>query len=384
MGTTAARRMSWYALIAAGAIIGLSTPRTWAQEADIEAAITESRSGASIRELQAQAGAQPPKTNDKLALAIFHHKRGVANHRLGNYSPAVEDLRAALEHSQSKRTADDWGYRWRVQNDLGGAYMSRGDWFSAIDLWKQTSQEYEKTNYYLYHYSQLELMNGYGRLGLWVDADTARREADATLEKLRSLKSWSLYGLNALDRNNYHAALFFLRQGNQAEGERRMRASLDWAGKYVEAVRGAFPEVHQERRIADLNRSSVTRELADVLSEHGKHGEAEILARSGLQEALRYYAFNTAATSNALAVLGWSRFQQGDVTGAEKYYRHALTAIEGYGVAPHATSLASRRAAVANALLVQGRWSDALKLFDERDRGLRSDDAHSSATAPIT
>ena len=351
-------------------------PKTgWAQETDIDAAITESRSGASMRELQAQAGAQPPKTDDRRELAIFYHKRGIANQRLGNYSRAVEDLRVALENSQTKQTADDWGYRWRVQNDLGSVYMSRGDWFSAIDLWKQTGLEYEKSNFYLYHYSQLELMNGYGHLGMWADADAARREADATLEKLRAFKNWPLYGLNALDRNNYHTALFFLRQGNRAEGERRMRASLDWAGKYVEATRKAFPEGHQERRIAEVNRSGVTRELADVLSAQGKHGEAEILARAGLQEALRYYAFNTAGTSYALVVVGWSRFQQGDIAGAEKYYRHALAAMEGSGVAPHATSLASRRAALANALLAQGRWSEALTLFDERDRGLRSDEA---------
>src|SRR6185312_2752524 len=81
----------------------------------------------------------------------------------------------------------------------------------------------------------------------------------------------------------------------------------------------------------------------------------------------------TSTVAGALGIVGWTRFQQGDVSAAERYYRHALTAIEGSGVAAHAISLAVRRAALANAFVVQERWDEALKAFEQRERGLRSD-----------
>jgi hypothetical protein len=51
-----------------------------AQEDDIDAAIEQSRSSSSVRELQAQASTAPPKTDDQHELAIFYHNRGVANY----------------------------------------------------------------------------------------------------------------------------------------------------------------------------------------------------------------------------------------------------------------------------------------------------------------
>src|SRR5688572_2151745 len=126
-----------------------------AQEDQIETAIGESRAGATSRELEAQASAQPPRTDDRHELAIFHHKRGTANYRLGNYSRAVEDLRFTLENTQPNRpTPGDWGQRWRIQNDLANAYRARGDWFSEIELWQDAAREYAQSNLYYFHFAQ--------------------------------------------------------------------------------------------------------------------------------------------------------------------------------------------------------------------------------------
>jgi hypothetical protein len=70
-------------------------PLAWAQEDQIEAAIAQSRSGESVRALQAQANAEAPKTDDPHELAIFYNKRVSANDRLGNYARAIDDLRLA-------------------------------------------------------------------------------------------------------------------------------------------------------------------------------------------------------------------------------------------------------------------------------------------------
>lgn len=74
---------------------------------DIEEMIEQNRSASSVRELQAQVNAEPPKTDDKHELAIFYHKRGMANRRLGRYARAIDDLRLALENNQPNRPTPD-------------------------------------------------------------------------------------------------------------------------------------------------------------------------------------------------------------------------------------------------------------------------------------
>ena len=361
----------------AGLLIVSISMSAFAQEEDIAAAIEQSRSGAANRELQAQAGAEAPKTDDKHEIAVFYHKRGMANHRLGNYARAIDDLRLALENNQPNRlTPEQWGSRRRIQNDLGNAYGARSDWSAAIDLLVSVAQEYSQSNLFSYHFAQLRLMSAYGILGQWAEADKVLKDTEATLLRLRNTRDWAgRLGFNALDRHNQHTALYFGRQGNYPEAERRYRISLESAEKYLDTVQRTHERGHQRMRIAVGNVRQAKINLADNLSTQGKYGEAEAFARAGLEGALALYGFNTTVVAGALGVVGWARFQQGDLVGAEKYYRHALAAVEGSGVARHSTSLAAWRAALANAQLVQGRWNETLKLFEERDQNLRSDAA---------
>ena len=212
-------KRAWFANLALTVQVGLLAVllpvSVLAQEDDIEAAIGQSRSGAATRELQAQANAEAPKTDDRHELAIFYHKRGMANVRLGNYGGAVDDLRLALENNQPNRlTPQQWGNRWTIQVNLSFAYSSRGDWFSVIDLLNSVAQEYQQSNLFNYHYVQLWLMRAYSVLGQWAEADKARQEADATLPRLRSTPPWATWGFNALDQNNRYIGGYFSRQGN--------------------------------------------------------------------------------------------------------------------------------------------------------------------------
>ena len=244
-------KRAWFAILAltvqAGLLVAvLFSASAVAQEDDIEAAIGQSRSGATIRELQAQANAQPPKTDDQHELAIFYHKRGVANIRLGNYARAVEDLRLALENNQPNRlTPEGWGDRIRIQSDLANAYSSRGDWFAQIDLWNRMAQEYQQSDLFYYYNVQLRLMSAYSVLGQWAEADKARQEADATLPRLRSTRGWATRGSTILSSYNQVTAGYFWRQGNYLEAERRLRASVEWAEKSLDLQQRIRPKGDQ-------------------------------------------------------------------------------------------------------------------------------------------
>ena len=358
------------------AAVALLAANALAQDENLDSVIEASRSTEATPELQAQIRAAPPETSDMYELAAFYYQRAVAQVRLGNYGPAIEDFRAALKHDPpAVFTAKRPISRWTVQNALANALEARGDWFAALEVWSGAAKDYRQTEPLRHHHALLRMMNVHSRLSRWGEAEKVRLDAESALAQLRTSKAWALWGYNALDLHNKFLGYFHSRQGNYVDAERAHRASLDAAEKYVEAMRRSFGAEHETVRTAIGNAQSAKIDVGDVLASRGKYGEAEIFARAGLREALVLSRFNTGMVSYALVVVGWARFQQGDVSGAERYYRHALSALEGSGVAAHSISLASRRAALANAMIAQSRWSEALKLFDERDRGLRADPA---------
>jgi CHAT domain-containing protein len=62
----------------AGLLAGLLSVAAGAQEDDVDFAIEQSLTSATISELRALANAEAPKTTDKHELAIFYHKRVLA------------------------------------------------------------------------------------------------------------------------------------------------------------------------------------------------------------------------------------------------------------------------------------------------------------------
>ena len=365
--------MSLRGFVLAIGLLVLFSASALAQEDEIEAAIGQSLSSAAIRELQVQAGAEVPKTDDRHEIAIFHHKRGMANYRLGNYGRAIDDLRLALENNQPNRLMPEgWGDRWRIQMDLSNALQQGGDRFGTIEVVNDIARENNGNNQFRYHAAMLKLAQAHAALGDFARGEAALRQANDTLPKLRNTRAWARLQFNTLRQNSAENANFFERQGNYAEAERMRMLALDYAQKNVEIQAKFLRPEHQQMR-AQVNAVAGAKvNLADVLATRGKYGEAESYARAGIEDRLALHSSATAPVSKALAVLGWVRFQQGDVAGAQKFYRHALAALQGSGVLPHSTALAGRRAALANTLLVQSRWQDALKIFEERDRALRS------------
>src|SRR6185295_5366089 len=180
---------------------------------------------------------------------------------------------------------------------------------------------------------------------------------------------------SAMLRHNARVnAVFLERQGRYKEAEARRRAALQEAQKHLQDMRrlqqGGGENSHVRNAVRLVGGSKV--DLADNLATQGKYGEAESYARAGLEDQLAMFGVNTTEVAYALNVIGWTRFQQGDIAAAEKYYRQGVAALLGSGVAPHSISLSGRRAALASALVVQGRWQDAMAVFEERDKGLRS------------
>jgi CHAT domain-containing protein len=342
-----------------------------AQVVDVDSALDEGISGEAGSELGSQADAQTPQTDNRQELGVFYHKRGVANLRLGNYSRAVEDLRLALGNS-SEVAPEEWGRRWRVQSDLGDALRYSGDLLAAIEYQQGIAREYQKRNLGHYFTTQSRLAAAYSELGEFVSADQALQEVNRTLPRLRNLANWSDVSANRIFIHSNINAFFLAQQGKYADAERHYRLSLDAAEREVDFVNRSYPKGDQRIRVATLHVAYAKTKLASVLATLGKYGEAEFYARSALADYRGLLGSNTVMVSKTLGAIGLNKLQQGDAAAAQRYYRRAVSALEGSGVMPHATQLASRRAGLANAFVAQSRWREAIDAFDQRDQALRS------------
>ena len=342
-----------------------------AQSVDVDSAFDESISAEMATELRSQADAETPQADNRQELGVFYHKRGVANLRLGDYSRAVQDLQLALGNS-TKDAPQEWGRRWRIQGDLGEALRYSGDLLTAIEYQHGVAREYEKSNLGHYFTAQSRLVSSYAELGEFASAEKALQEVNRTLPRLRNLANWSDVSANRLFVHSNVNAYFLEKQGKFADAERHYRLALDAAAKEVDFVNRSYPKGDQRIRVAALHGANATTRLARVLATLGKYGEAEFYARSALADYRGFVGSNTVPVSKALDAIGLTKLQQGDVAAAQRYYRRAVSALEGSGVMPHAFQLAARRAALANAFVAQSRWREAINAFDERDQGLRS------------
>lgn len=344
----------------------------WAQEEASAVSATELNRSMQA-ELEQQAALIPPETIDLQELCVFHHKRGMANLRLGRYAIAISDLKKALASNQPSRlTPDNWGDHWRIQNDLKGAFQASGDNFALLEYLNSIGIEYRQANPRRYFITRLWMVDPYIRLGMLKEAEEAFRTATDLLPQLRNRRDWSFNENNILELHGGYSAWLQEIRGNYVEAERLRRSALDNARQWSRQMERSSSAGSQLIRIAEGNVTGSTRNLASVLSVQGKLGEAEYLAHDALSRALAYSSFNSVSTSNALSALRGIKLQQGNLADAKRYAQLALQAIETTDVQQASWTLADRRGQLGFIQVMQEHYPDALRSYDIRDQGLRS------------
>jgi len=343
------------------------------EDARSDTAYSQNKDKELLAEQEKQASLAAPATDDPQELCIHFHKRGIANSRLGRYDQSVRDLKQALSLNQPNRLSlNNWCERWRIQFDLSKTFLASGDRFAQIEHLKSVADELRQTNSRRYFFSQLHMFSAYVSLNMLKEAAETFRRASDVLPEVKSRRDWNSEQYDVMEGYNGVAARLQELNGNHVEGERSRRAALSNAKQYLLISIAKFGTDSQFVRVAQGHVTNDLWYLASNLETQGKLGEAEYLAHEALSQILAYSSFNTVGTSSALSVLANIKLQQGKVADAARYAELATQALERSDVKPYSTSLAARRRQMGFILGVQGRWSDALKVFETRDQGLRS------------
>ncbi len=323
--------------------------------------------------------ATPPAADAPQELCIFLHQRGMAYLGLGRYEQSMADLKQALQLKQPANP-ELWCDRWRMQVAISTANYATGDWLARIEYAQSVINEYQSGNKWHQFYSQLWLIDPYVYLGRLKDAEQALQRASTIISALRQQKGWGIYGSNILSWQSTYAAWMQELRGNYSEAERFRRQAYRQAKEYFDTLSASRTAEHPDIRSASSNLTQRKRQVAVILTTQGKTGEAEILARQSLQEILSRSGKYTLASAQALGTLAYIKLQQGRIADSLRLRELAFAALEGSGTSSASTFLAASRAEIGFLLGVQNRWAEALKVFEQRDQGLRSNAAQFAKT----
>jgi len=306
---------------------------------------------------RAKADQPPPDTTSARTLANFYYEHGLAAREIGRAKQEIEDLRKAAEFAARGAEASEH----EILYELGVAEVYGGSISRAIDFVRQaiTKVPFNRRGAAIKMHGLLA--NWYANLGDLEAADYERTRTTALVAQsalwLNLRREWIAFW-------NSQAAIaqgvVLAARGKFEEAEPSYRRAV--------AVLAGDP-VASQHRFLDIQMMR----LAFLLVRQGRLLEAENEARAALSGSLRKFGRNSAATGTALRVLTRVIFEQGRFQEAEALARAAVDIFERAGVGPESVMMAWALDELGAALVAQGRWQEALAVYEAMRQGMAGD-----------
>jgi CHAT domain-containing protein/tetratricopeptide (TPR) repeat protein len=331
---------------------------------------------AAVEKLRATFNAQPPQTDDKLALIRYYDDRAWAADALGAGDRSIDAFRKARELARGMGgqieaqmiqslanqltrdgnyldsikvreetlalTANMPGRRNTVNYGLVFLYSSLGDLESTRTALKRQEEGYRviagnaREQRWMRHFHDCFMHAGHA-LMLWLEAKYA--EADAAYRE----------SLASCDRD-------------QAMAQQRVRyneTGEQSAAAHLEIAAGIYDHVE--------------RMYADYLTAMGRLNEAELVTRNSLRRLLSRAGRYNSKTGYLVVTFSKILLAQGRYAEAAAMARAAVDIFEKSGVVPESAILARARRTYAGTLVARARWTEALAEYDSMRRGLSAD-----------
>lgn len=328
-----------------------------------------------VAKTRAAADAQPVEGGDRQSQTDFYWKRGMAAGKLGRSDQAIADLRqaTALVSPGSVQHA-------RILRDLANAEATGGNMLNAakasddavaILASAQTSQgirlgALQASTYF--HFT----------MGDFAVARKRLEEAESLYGRLRSSRAWPTWG------NIWTATLerargeIFRSEGRFVEAEGAYRRALASNEEHIAAIQrdpkamddGDGDGIERYFRFREI----LQRSMAATLMSQGKLAEAEVFARRALKSSLERVGRDSTDTALGLGILATILAEQGRAAEASRIAEEALKSYQQAGATEASIMVSNARKALASAMAVQGRYREALALFERNRDALKANE----------
>lgn len=326
-----------------------------------------------------------PSTQDGEELNHFYRKQSAAFEDLGNTDQALKSLEIAVNKYPSKNP------RFHLEDLIALSVLenSAGKQTEAIK-YIQRAQAYQLTSLPKMFGNQMTmgrlLTSYYANSGNFEAAKKSLETLEETLNNLRRVKSFTTYGPTWESAYESARGVYFSSQGQWVESERALRKALFLLETQYEKVKLSGKRVDvvgdEVRVVADSSnnpRVYVTQisnrelNLAYVLLRQRKLIDAEFYARKSIELSLSQFGSSSIEVGRGLRSLAVIVNEQGRYPEAVLLSRLALKTVKAAGATGANNTLALAQRSLGTALVANGKYAEAIEVFDEMAAGIKTD-----------
>ena len=326
-----------------------------------------------------------PSTKDNETLNHYYTRRSAAFEDLGNTSEALKNMEIAV----NQHPATNPKIHWHDLIDLSVLENSAGKQSTAIKI-IQKAQAYQLSalpNLTGYQMTMGRLLvNYYVNSGDFVAAKKALEVMDETLSSLKLSRSYMDFG--PIWEGSYESArgVYFSGQGQWVESERALRRALYLLEAQSQKVKNSSAKVdvvgedvksHSDAtnnpRVYVTQIANRELNLSNVLLRQRKLIDAEYYARKSITLSLASFGSNSIEVARGLRGLAIVVNEQGRYAEAVLLSRLAVSTVKAAGATGANGTLAIAQRSLGSALVSDGKYAEANKVFEEMAAGIKTD-----------
>ena len=305
------------------------------------------------------------ESDNRRALFTQYYQRGQAARKLSDDSGAIAELRKAREYLP----VGEWE-AVLAMGDLANAEFMSGNALSTIEIMKYRQTIIPRNLLGAQMSHQAVSANYYAKLGDFEAAREALRNAQQIFTQISRGQSFALYRHQWTLTIERCRAQLFMAEGKMTDAEASYRKAL--------REQEADQEYREQRKRQGLSqitdedveaiRGRLYRELAQTLLRQGRANEAEINLRYALKISLERVGRYSGDAIFDLQTFAIILMEQGRFAEASLMAGEAVKSAEGSGIPQHALVAINARRALGAALVSNGKWPDALEVFETMRR----------------
>jgi tetratricopeptide (TPR) repeat protein len=345
----------------------IAPPRTIS---DITAILdTEKPDPAVIEKSKATANAVPTGKESRAELSQFYFDRSTARSQLGRLADAITDANKAIEVGRGVIDAFTMGRNTQL---LALDYFYAGDLKQSLDIYLRMLRETDVHGAKGYAFStNRQISNVLAQMGDVPQAEAYLRRSQALIQQARTsgLPGWrdsyQKFGQNWEAEVEFNRALIFEARGQfrEAEASYRMMEQRKRAG--MQAVLALENAPTQSVILQSIN-AAVAGE-ARMKARLGRLAEAEVDARRALLSRLQDTGKYNPATSRYVMNLADVLVEEGRYGEAEQLTRVAVDINRAVGIADDSQAIVTPLAHLAGILRLEHKNEEANAIFNQID-----------------